>query len=166
MENKKCAECGKYYPATLEYFHRQSNCKFGLRPSCKKCRATYRRRYYQLNRKKLDKYNREYRQSEKGKRAFKVYYNKNKTRLCEKALVDKFGPDVIGIWKEFFKKQSGLCALCGLPEKSKRKGTKMALSIDHNHNTDKFRGLLCGKCNRAIGLLNVDSLGTLNLQKL
>jgi hypothetical protein len=31
---------------------------------------------------------------------------------------------------------------------------KIALHIDHDHKTNKIRGLLCSKCNQAIGLLN------------
>lgn len=43
--------------------------------------------------------------------------------------------------------QKGLCALCNsLP------GGK-ALHIDPCHKTNKIRGLLCGSCNRALGLL-------------
>lgn len=43
--------------------------------------------------------------------------------------------------------QGGVCAIC------KRAGTRRALAVDHNHSTRKIRGLLCGKCNTALGLL-------------
>jgi len=46
-------------------------------------------------------------------------------------------------------KQNGLCAICS-------QKTQGNLHIDHNHQTNEVRGLLCGKCNRAIGLLNDD----------
>lgn len=50
--------------------------------------------------------------------------------------------------------QHGLCAICGDPERSERKtdGTG-GLVVDHNHDTGAVRGLLCGRCNSAIGLL-------------
>lgn len=47
--------------------------------------------------------------------------------------------------------QNGVCAICQKPETSKRTNR---LSVDHNHKTGKIRGLLCTKCNTALGLLN------------
>jgi hypothetical protein len=45
--------------------------------------------------------------------------------------------------------QDGHCAVC--PE-------TRSLHIDHNHETGKVRGLLCGNHNRALGLLQDDKL--------
>ena len=52
----------------------------------------------------------------------------------------------------------GLCAICRRPESVKQKGVLQRLSIDHNHETGKFRGLLCKRCNTAIGQLGDDPL--------
>lgn len=50
-------------------------------------------------------------------------------------------------YNTLFDKQGGVCAICKQPE------TQGTLPIDHNHKTGKIRGLLCHKCNRAIGSL-------------
>jgi len=47
-----------------------------------------------------------------------------------------------------------MSAICGLHQSELRK----ALAGDHNHITDKKRGLLCGVCNTAIGLLGDSSV--------
>jgi len=51
--------------------------------------------------------------------------------------------------------QSGVCAICSKPEISPNplSGKIKDLAVDHNHKTNKIRGLLCNKCNRGIGLL-------------
>lgn len=56
--------------------------------------------------------------------------------------------------------QNGLCAICKNPEKTVIKGTLCNLSIDHDHKTGKVRGLLCSRCNQALGLFdeNVDRM--------
>ena len=45
-----------------------------------------------------------------------------------------------------FAKQNGVCAICHKPE-----GVSKYLCVDHNHNSGKVRGLLCRKCNLALG---------------
>lgn len=47
--------------------------------------------------------------------------------------------------------QSGLCAICNQPETAKRGGKIKCLAVDHCHATGKIRGLLCQKCNVALG---------------
>ncbi len=46
-------------------------------------------------------------------------------------------------------KQNYSCAICETPQSDLHK----ALSIDHCHTSSVVRGLLCSKCNHAIGLL-------------
>ncbi|NOS67795.1 MAG: hypothetical protein HOO67_05540 [Candidatus Peribacteraceae bacterium] len=60
---------------------------------------------------------------------------------------------VYGITPEDFaqmlKSQRGLCAICDLEMKP--------ACVDHDHETQQIRGLLCRKCNMALGALD-DSL--------
>ena len=47
-----------------------------------------------------------------------------------------------------FDEQGGRCKICGVHQSE----IKRSLCVDHDHETGKVRGLLCGKCNTAIGL--------------
>ena len=49
---------------------------------------------------------------------------------------------------EMHNKQEGLCAICGSTI------SKCNQHIDHDHKTGKIRGLLCSRCNHAIGYFN------------
>ncbi|KKN10422.1 hypothetical protein LCGC14_1036850 [marine sediment metagenome] len=54
-------------------------------------------------------------------------------------------------YRAIFTKQNGACSICGLPETKRNNGKPRRLSVDHCHTTNKIRGLLCNKCNLAIG---------------
>lgn len=43
--------------------------------------------------------------------------------------------------------RSSRCEVCG----NTNTGVKQVIEMDHCHLTDKFRGWLCGPCNRALG---------------
>jgi hypothetical protein len=47
--------------------------------------------------------------------------------------------------------QDGLCAICGSKEIPAKSGQQRRLSIDHDHETGRIRGLLCSKCNTGLG---------------
>ena len=48
--------------------------------------------------------------------------------------------------------RDGRCDICGERPVSPLP-TQNQLHVDHDHNTGKIRGLLCSRCNRAIGAL-------------
>jgi hypothetical protein len=53
--------------------------------------------------------------------------------------------------------QSYACAICDLQEdKLRDDGTPFPLSVDHCHVTGRIRGLLCHRCNTALGLFRDD----------
>jgi hypothetical protein len=59
--------------------------------------------------------------------------------------------------------QGGCCAICGSSDSQmrKKKGKLTGcFAVDHDHETGKVRGLLCGHCNTGLGLLrdNVEIL--------
>jgi hypothetical protein len=57
---------------------------------------------------------------------------------------------------ELLTAQRGHCALCErTPEQERYK----RLNIDHDHNTQKIRGLLCTPCNHALGVLGDNAEG-------
>jgi len=55
--------------------------------------------------------------------------------------------------------QKGCCAICGINESE----LKYSLGVDHCHKTKKVRGLLCNKCNTALGYMNDDVEAVLNM---
>jgi hypothetical protein len=76
-----------------------------------------------------------------------IYYYKNKEeiRIRRKTYLYKIHREEL---IQLNKAQEGKCAVCGqLPIGGE-------LVVDHDHKTNKVRGLLCHKCNRGLGFFD------------
>lgn len=93
--------------------------------------------YYQKNREKLKKASLDWKKNNKERNAKtkRIYVLKNKYGISEEE------------YSRLHELQNGKCAVCG-------KELDHNLCVDHDHKTGKIRGLLCDKCNLALG--NVD----------
>ena len=122
---------------------RAYNKEYFARPEVKE-RAKVRNAQYRERRKR-------YKKTEKGKEAERRYrrnvWDKN-APLREKQLLWRYGLTPDG-YADLYNKQGGLCAICGLKPDSR-------LHIDHCHRTGRVRGLLCGACNRGLGMFHDD----------
>lgn len=61
-------------------------------------------------------------------------------------------------WEDYqslLEEQEYKCAICGASN-SQSERTSGRLFVDHCHSTGKVRGLLCSKCNHALGQFNDD----------
>lgn len=73
------------------------------------------------------------------------YYNKTNRRYYLK----RYGLTE-NQYSEILRRQNYLCAICGECEATMN---RKFMCIDHDHATGQVRGLLCHRCNTAIGLL-------------
>lgn len=126
--------------------------------NCLQCIRIKRRRIYQNNKEKYQKYALMMR-----KKHYEKCIERDRKYKREKLLS-------IPEYNLMHEKQGGLCAICNQPETSKSHSNRVKnigeiknkrLAIDHCHNTGKIRGLLCHKCNTGLGAFK-DSTEYLN----
>lgn len=83
------------------------------------------------------------------------YYKQNKEAQRERDLQSKYKISIED-YNNMFVAQEGKCACCGISEaelKSKYDSFHARFCVDHDHQTNKVRQLLCHKCNTLIGYL-------------
>ena len=106
--------------------------------------------------KKQKEINKKYRQSEKGKKAYakaKLKWKKTENgKTYSLNLRCKSYNLTIVEYNEMFTSQNGCCKICGKHQIEFKK----SLSIDHNHQTNEVRGLLCNNCNAFLGYVKDD----------
>jgi hypothetical protein len=104
------------------------------------------------------KYFREYQQkrrlrnSSKEREYQKNYRDNNKDKRKNVMLKLKFNL-TLDEYNFMLDAQSGVCKICGMSETTKKNNSDEVrmLCVDHDHNTGQVRGLLCNRCNRALG---------------
>lgn len=121
---KSCGCCKQF--KKINEFSKKAASKDGYASKCKECHRIYSRdKWYPRNRDKHTK-------------AVNEYKSRNKAKILAWRY-DVSEDDV----KRVIETQTS-CQICGSNEN---------LCLDHCHFTGSIRGILCGKCNSAIGLL-------------
>lgn len=109
-------------------------------------------------------YMRAYRKTPNGKiavaKAQKKYYETHREKAREYGALHAYEDSLwrlyhmtVNDYDELFIAQNGRCACCG-KEPPLRGGKVTRLCVDHDRTTGRVRGLLCWRCNMALG--NVD----------
>ena len=84
--------------------------------------------------------------------SYPIPFNKRRNSI----LKTKFGI-TLDQYNDMLKEQNYRCMVCNQVETRRgNKGGIRSLAVDHCHTSGKIRGLLCGNCNVALGLLNED----------
>ena len=130
--------CTQRNPQEDCYFEPRPGVRSGFQSRCKACDSQRKREY------------RKEHKEETAKRA-KIYCEATREKKRD---YDRF--KCTGVTGEQYRskleEQGYSCAICG---RSQEEFTK-ALHADHDHETGIFRGVLCGPCNKALGLLRED----------
>ncbi len=94
------------------------------------------------------------------------YWKTHPDQVRDRKLKKEFGIS-LEEYLSLSNEQHGVCGICFKPETTIHNKTKKAqnLSVDHDHSTGKVRGLLCSKCNTALGLLDEDPTRVISLLK-
>ena len=137
METKVCPACKENKP--VSEFSKKTKQRNGLRPCCRDC---MKMKYREKIRIDPDYFNRKQNERRKKDPDYRIgAYQRHKERKY-------------GISQEKFDKilklQKDKCAICGIHQRD----LKRKLAIDHNHETEVVRGLLCTNCNFLIGYAN------------
>ncbi len=149
---KTCVKCKLVKPRSE--FYASKGMRDGRRNDCKACNLADKheryirnrerdiarvKRWQQENRDRLNAYRLKHRQLEEVKRRERAGHLKRKFGI---SLED---------YERLLAEQDGRCAICG-----NRPHEDISLHVDHDHETGRIRGLLCFKCNNALGDLGDD----------
>lgn len=90
------------------------------------------------------------------------YRNENPEKIRDTKLRQAYG-----VGTEYFndklKEQGGVCDICKRVVKTIWRGKEVRMALDHEHETNRPRGVLCIKCNRALGLLEENKSSVSNM---
>ena len=117
-----CTKCGEIKNESEFHVEARNPNRNYRRSNCKVCDKERHRSYKESNRTVVNKK--------------RVEYNRTKRAF--------FPPD---LFEERLTSQGGVCAICGAEEA----GGRGQFHADHDHATETPRGVLCHRCNIALG---------------
>lgn len=184
MDLKKiCTTCKQ--EKSINEYHSHKRCLYGVRNECKVCRIKRQKKYQLKNTEKIKKYFKKYyndnilkwkkrqesteykdkknedrRMKYANDKKYRDYVNKKVKEYRDRDPLHKIKKRIrnhgitIDDYNNMLIEQDNKCAIC----KSSKSNTKLTnvFYIDHDHKTGKVRGLLCNKCNFALGQFNDD----------
>lgn len=119
---KRCSKCSRDQPLSEFYTDKRTG---GRRPICKACAALQTNLWRKQNRE----------------RALEIQRNSALRRRLRQRGLDPVAYD------NLLKRSGNACEICG----GGPCGAKSMLSVDHCHETNHTRGLLCDPCNLGLG---------------
>ncbi len=114
-------------------------------------KQSYQKDYYKKNKQKLLAYRKDFYENNKQTviQRSKEWAEKNPEQRKSNYLRSTYGITVED-YNLLYAKQKGCCAGCNRHQSELNK----SLGVDHCHTTGIVRGLLCNKCNLAVGYVN------------
>ena len=101
-------------------------------------RLAYQQKYYQEHKDKF-------------RTQLRVWRANNRDKTRQYKLKGRYGITAEE-YQKMYDEQDGVCAICLQPETLlHQNGNVRRLVVDHNHETDEVRALLCTKCNLMVG---------------
>ncbi len=144
---KICRKCGKKKP--LSEFYAMAGMRDGHRNECKRCNLDDKAKRYRANpgpaiaRAKAWRANNKDR--EQATKAAYVAAGRKRAVDRRYQLKRKYGM-TLEQYDALLQEQGGGCAICERPQRE-----DIALHVDHEHGSARVRGLLCFRCNNALG---------------
>lgn len=140
-EDRVCKICGEL--KSKEYFYKSYS-------KCKACILIRSREYYLENKDNIKKRNKNWQQNNRdriniSRRKRKLKNPQHFYLLGRSWQLKQYGLS-FEEYEIMLRKQKNKCLIC--------KKTMKKICVDHNHKTNKVRGLLCDQCNKGIGIFN------------
>lgn len=148
---KRCPKCNEF--KSLTEFGEKITRYLGRRSQCRECERAYCREYSKVIHRS---YKKDYYENNKERilQQQKEYYENNKEKVIQRTKKYSIKSKFNLTKEEYDELCKNGCNACSSYE---------VLCVDHDHISNEVRGILCNKCNTALGLLNDDSTKILKL---
>ena len=149
-KENRCVDCTRTFLSTK---------KESLKESQRKWREKNKERL------RLEHQARRAKDPERDKAIKQKYREANKDKRTNYELVKKYGI-TLEEYNQMSAAQNNVCDICKEPETRRHQnGTLCRLAVDHDHFTGKVRGLLCWRCNSAMGSFEERNVPILNIEE-